>query len=150
MTETGYRRLVLGLLVLNTFLMGALAGGGLFYLSGTARQTGQRLPLAGEQLPAAERQALQKALSETRRALRSTQLEARQARVEAAGLMGKPDFDQAALLDALSRARRAESAVRAAVEARALQFAAGLSVDERRRLADGLIEREAPRMPAPK
>jgi uncharacterized membrane protein len=145
MTDSFYRRLVLGLLFLNTFLLAAVIGGGVFYLSGETRPSAQRLPLAGEQLPGAERQALQKALAEARRAVRSTQLEARQARVEAAALMGKPDFDAAALSEALTRARTAEMAVRAAVEARAVEFAATLSVDERRRLADGLIGREAPR-----
>ncbi len=145
MTDQSFRRLVLGLLVVNTFLLTAVVGGGLFYLSGEKRQTAQRLPLAGEQLPGKQRQALQQALADARRAVRSTQLEARQARVEAAALMGKPDFDPAALSDALARARAAEMAVRAAVEARAVEFAATLSVDERRRLADGLIGREAPR-----
>lgn len=145
MTDQSFRRLVLGLLVVNTFLLTAVVGGGLFYLSGEKRQTAQRLPLAGEQLPGKERQALQQALAEARRAVRSTQLEARQARVEAAALMGKPEFDAAALSEALTRARTAEMAVRAAVEARAVEFAATLSVDERRRLADGLIGREAPR-----
>ncbi|MGE6740919.1 periplasmic heavy metal sensor [Allorhizobium pseudoryzae] len=145
MTDQSFRRLVLGLLVVNTFLLAAVIGGGAFYLSGETRQTAQRLPLAGEQLPATQRKALQQALTEARRAVRSTQLEARQARVEAAALMGKPDFDAAALSDALARARTAEMAVRAAVEARAVAFAATLSTDERRRLADGLIGREAPR-----
>lgn len=145
MTDQSFRRLVLGLLVVNTFLLTAVVGGGLFYLSGEKRQTAQRLPLAGEQLPGKQRQALQQALADARRAVRSTQLEARQARVEAAALMGKPDFDPAALSDALARARAAEMAVRAAVEARAVEFASTLSVDERRRLADGLIGREAPR-----
>lgn len=145
MTEIFYRRLVLGLLFLNTFLLAAVIGGGVYYLSGEPRQSPQRLPLAGEQLPGKQRQALQQALAEARRALRSTQLEARQARVEAAALMGKPDFDAATLSEALTRARTAEMAVRAAVEARAVAFAATLSVDERRRLADGLIGREAPR-----
>lgn len=145
MTEQFTRRLVLGLLALNTFLLAAVIGGGVFYLSGETQQSAQRLPLAGEQLPGKERQALQQALAEARRAVRSTQLEARQARVEAAALMGKPEFDAAALSEALTRARTAEMAVRAAVEARAVEFAATLSVDERRRLADGLIGREAPR-----
>lgn len=145
MTDQSFRRLVLGLLVVNTFLLTAVIGGGVYYLSGETRQTAQRLPLAGEQLAGKQRQALQQALAEARRAVRSTQLEARQARVEAAALMGKPDFDPAALSDALARARAAEMAVRAAVEARAVEFAATLSTDERRRLADGLIGREAPR-----
>jgi|GEM_PF-896962 uncharacterized membrane protein len=150
MTEQGYRRLVIGLLAFNTFLIAAIFGGGLFYLYGDTRQPPSRLPLAGEQLPGKQRGELQKALAEARRDVRSVSLEARQARVEAAALMGKPDLDAIALRDALKRAREAELAVRAATEERAISFATGLSLDERRRLADGLVQREAPRPPAAK
>lgn len=150
MSEQGYRRLVIGLLGFNTFLIAAIFGGAIFYLYGDTRQPPSRLPLAGEQLPGKQRAEFQKVLADARRDVRSVSLEARQARVEAAALMGKPDLDAAALSDALKRAREAEFAVRAATEERAISFATGLSVDERRRLADGLIQREAPRPPATK
>ncbi|ACM38399.1 MULTISPECIES: periplasmic heavy metal sensor [Rhizobium/Agrobacterium group] len=145
MTEHGFKRLAIGLLVLNTFLICALAGAGFFYLYDTATIPPSRLPLAGEQLPSKLRGEFQKALNDARRDVRSTGLEARQARVEAAALMGKPELDGVALADALKRAREAEYAVRAATEQKAIDFVASLSVDERRRLADGLIQREAPR-----
>ncbi|BCH56302.1 periplasmic heavy metal sensor [Agrobacterium vitis] len=145
MTEHGFKRLAIGLLVLNTFLICALAGAGFFYLYDNAAVPPSRLPLAGEQLASKLRGEFQKALNDARRDVRSTGLEARQARVEAAALMGKPDLDGVALADALKRAREAEYAVRAATEQKAIDFVATLSVDERRRLADGLIQREAPR-----
>ncbi|MFD1745423.1 periplasmic heavy metal sensor [Rhizobium helianthi] len=150
MNDTGFRRLVIGLLALNTFLLAAVLGGAGFYLYGGRNQVPSRLPLAGEQLPAQERKAFQTALADARREVRPVQLEARQARVEAAALLGKPELDAAALSDALRRAREAELAVRAAAEESAARFASGLSVEQRRRLADALIGREAPKTPATK
>ncbi|MDO1581382.1 periplasmic heavy metal sensor [Rhizobium oryzicola] len=145
MTETGFKRLAIGLLILNTFLICAIAGAGFFYLYDRSAAPPARLPLAGEQLSSKLKTDFQKALNDARRDVRSTSLEARQARVEAAALMGKPDLDADALADALKRARDAEFAVRAATEQKAVDFVKGLSIDERRRLADGLIQREAPR-----
>jgi uncharacterized membrane protein len=145
MNETSFRRLTVGLLLANTFLVCALAGAGAVYLSGRDAVLPSRMPLAGEQLPGDVRAAFQKALSDARREVRLTVQEARQARVEAAALMGKPVLDAQALSDALERARDAEMAVRAATEKRAVEFAQNLSLEERRRLADGLVQREAPR-----
>lgn len=150
MTEQGFKRLAIGLLVLNTFLICALAGAGFFYLYGTVSTQPSRLPLAGEQLPSKLRSEFQEALNTARRDVRSVGLEARQARAEAAALMGKPVLDKVAMADALKHARDAEYAVRAATEQKAIDFVANLSVDERRRLADGLIQREAPPRPATK
>ncbi len=145
MNETSFRRLTVGLLLANTFLLCALAGAGAVYLSGRDAAPPSRMPLAGEQLPGDARAAFQKALSDARREVRLTVQEARQARVEAAALMGKPVLDAQALSDALERARDAEMAVRAATEKRAVEFAQNLSLEERRRLVDGLVQREAPR-----
>jgi uncharacterized membrane protein len=145
MSDMRFRRLAIGLLLANTFLLCALAGAGAVYLNARSAAPLSRMPLAGEQLPANVRADFQKALSEARREVRLTVQEARQARVEAAALMGKPVLDAQALADALERARDAEMAVRAATEKRAVDFAQNLSLDERRRLADGLVQREAPR-----
>lgn len=144
MTETGFRRLTIALLVLNLFVACVLVGGGITFLTATPPGPVPRLPLAGEQLPSADREAFQAALNETRRALRSTGLEARQARIEAAALLGEPQVDKTAIGDALKRARDAETALRAALEQRAIDFVAGLPLDDRRQLAEGLIAREVP------
>ncbi|OLP57031.1 hypothetical protein BJF92_21220 [Rhizobium rhizosphaerae] len=145
MSETGFRRLVLGLLVLNVFLVSALAGAGLFYINRAPPPSGGRLPLAGEDLPRETRAAFQKALSDARRGARATTLAAQQARIEAAALMGQETLDRASLSDALARARAAEMAVRAAAEEKAIDFVTDLPLEDRRRLAQGLIRREAPK-----
>lgn len=150
MIELSFRRIVVGLLALNTFLLAAVLGGAGFYLYGNTSQPPSRLPLAGEQLPTKERDAFQKALADARRELRPVQLEARQARVEAAALLGKPELDAKALSDALKHARDAEIAVRAAAEESAIRFASNLPLEQRRRLADALIGREAPKTLATK
>ncbi|MGG7518152.1 periplasmic heavy metal sensor [Allorhizobium undicola] len=150
MTDYGFRRLVLGLLFFNTFLICGLAGAGFVYVRQDPPAASPRLPLAGEDLPAAERKALQAALAEEGKAMRPTSLEGRQARTEAAALLGQAQLDPAALAAALERARTAEVAVRAALERKALEFAAGLTLEQRRRLAQGLIAREAPRPVAAK
>ncbi|CDN52225.1 periplasmic heavy metal sensor [Neorhizobium galegae] len=145
MTDIHFRRLVISLLALNTFLICALAGAGLVYLRTDPPAAVTRMPLAGEQLSKDDREAFQRAMNDARRTVRQTSLEARQARIEAAALMGEPELDAKALASALDRARRAEIAVRAATEDRAVEFAQGLPLEARRRLAEGLLAREAPR-----
>ena len=145
MTDINFRRLVISLLVLNTFLICAVAGAAIVYLKTDPPVAVARMPLAGEQLSKDDRDAFQRAMNDARRAARQTSLEARQARIEAAALMGEPELDVKNLASALERARRAELAVRAATEDRAVQFAQGLPLDARRRLAEGLLAREAPR-----
>ncbi|MFT4182160.1 MAG: periplasmic heavy metal sensor [Rhizobium sp.] len=145
MSDFNFRRLVIALLGLNTFLLCGLAGAGFFYLRHEAVPMIARLPLAGEQLTKDDRDALQLALNNARKAVRQQSLEARQARIEAAALMGEPTLDGVALAAALDRARDAEYAVRKATEAAAVDFARALPLDARRRLAEGLLGREAPR-----
>lgn len=149
MTERSFRILVIGLLVLNTFLIGALAGGGLTWIrSSQARNV--MMPLGGEQLPVTQRKALRAALNEARKDERQTILEAQQAKVDAASILGQPTLDTEALSAALARARNADAAVRAKVEQRAVDFAATLSYDERRALAETLVRRSVPRNAATK
>jgi uncharacterized membrane protein len=149
MTDRSFRILVICLLVLNTFLIGALAGGGLTWIRNSQARTGM-MPLGGEELPSSQRKALRAALSEARREDRQTILDAQQAKVDAASLLGQPTLDTAALSAALARARNADIALRAKVEQRAVDFAATLSYDERRALAESLIRRSMPKAPATK
>jgi uncharacterized membrane protein len=149
MSEARFRWFVIGLLVLNLFFVGAVAGGAVMWV----RQAGEvqaRWPLAGEDLPDKDRAAFRAALNETRRAAHDTILESQQGRIDAASLLGQPTLDQAALSAALAQTRNADVAVRALVEQRAVAFAATLPVEERRRLAEGLVRREAPKAPASK
>ncbi|MCZ7447927.1 periplasmic heavy metal sensor [Agrobacterium rhizogenes] len=145
MTDQNFRWIVVVLLVANTFLVCALTGAGFVYLRNDTAASTSRMPLAGEQLPKAEREAFRQALSDARKPMRETSAEARQARIEAASLMGADTLDAKALSDALERARKAEYEVRAAVEIQAVESARTLSLDARRRLAEGLLSREAPK-----
>ncbi|KAA1184501.1 periplasmic heavy metal sensor [Rhizobium tropici] len=149
MTDRSFRIVVISLLVLNTFLIGALAGGGLTWIRKTQARAGM-MPLAGEQLPSAQKKALRAALNEARKDNRQTILEAQQAKVDAASILGQPMLDKEALLAALARARNADIGLRAKLEERAVDLAATLSYDERRALAESLVRRGAPRAAATK
>jgi uncharacterized membrane protein len=59
-------------------------------------------------------------------------------------------LDTEALSAALARARNADIALRTKLEERAVDFAATLSYDERRALAESLIRRGAPKAAATK
>ncbi|NTG51374.1 periplasmic heavy metal sensor [Agrobacterium rhizogenes] len=149
MTERGFRIFALSLLVLNTFLIGALAGGGLTWISSTQTRV-ETLPLAGEQLPSGQKKAFRQALNDARKAERPSVLESQQAKIDAASLLGQPTLDAEALSAALARARNADIALRAKLEQRAVDFAATLSYDERRTLAESLIRRSVPKPAAAK
>lgn len=149
MTERSFRIIVISLLVLNIFLIGALAGGGLTWVRSTQNKA-ESLPLAGEQLPSGQRAAFRQALNDARKADRPSILEAQQAKIDAASLLGQPNLDTAALSAALARARDADMALRERIEQRAVDFAATLSYDERRALAENLIRRNAPKPAATK
>jgi len=149
MTDRSFRILVISLLVLNTFLIGALAGGGLTWIRNSQARASM-MPLAGEQLPSSQRKALRAALNEVRKDQRPTILEAQQAKIDAASILGQPTLDTEALSAALARARNADIALRTKLEERAVDFAATLSYDERRALAESLIRRGAPKAAATK
>ncbi|MFK3780308.1 periplasmic heavy metal sensor [Agrobacterium sp. NPDC089420] len=145
MSEQNFRWLAIILLSVNTFLVCAFAGAGYVYLKNDTAAALSRMPLAGEQLPKAEKEAFQRSLNDARKTVRETTIEARQARIEAASLMGAENFDAAALSAALERARKAEYAVRTATEQQAVEFSRTLSLEARRKLAEGLLAREAPK-----
>jgi len=144
MTDRSFRILVISLLVLNTFLIGALAGGGLTWIRNSRAPIGA-MPLGAEQLPSGQRKALRAALNEARKEEHQTILDAQQAKVDAASILGQPTLDAAALSAALARARNADVGLRAKLEQRAVDFAATLSYDERRALAESMIRRSMPR-----
>ncbi|WP_286203024.1 periplasmic heavy metal sensor [Rhizobium lusitanum] len=94
--------------------------------------------------------AFRQALSDARKAERSSVLESQQAKIDAASLLGQPTLDTEALSAALARARNADMGLRAKLEQRAVDFAATLSYDERRALAESLIRRSVPKPAAAK
>lgn len=145
-------------LVLNVFAAGAL-GGGTFMLfrHGAARTGPGALPsgpaAAGQDLPQTERvrfrTTVRAVLAENRDLIRG----ATEARSTAFELFMQPSFDRAAANEALDRARAADFAVRTRLESAELDFAAGLPVEERARLALGLQRtgplRHPPAAPSP-
>lgn len=149
MTEGRFRTLVIALLVLNIFVICALAGAALTFVTERAPAPGQ-LPLAGEHLAAAQRTAFQRALNEARRAERPTRLDATQSRIDAASLIGQPTLDPVALKAALAKARQDDFEIRQKIEERAVDFVAALPIEDRRVLADGLMQRLAPKPAAAK
>jgi uncharacterized membrane protein len=135
-------RIVLAVSVLlNLFLVGALIAGVLSIRSGERMINAGSLRIAGSELPDAARRPFRATLREARRAMRPTIAQARAARAQAADLLRRPVLDQPALLAALERARIADQAVRAAVEQRAVAYAATLTPTDRARLADALQRR---------
>lgn len=148
MSEGRFRTLVVILLALNVFLLCSVAGGAAVWLYQSRETQVKQLPLAAEFLPEKSRKAFEKVLSEAYRAQRQTSLEAKQARIDAAALIGKEPLDVAALKAALAKAREGDTATRGVVEERAIDFAATLPVAQRQLLAQGLMQRLAPKPPA--
>lgn len=128
--------------ILNLFLVGALAAGIVSIRSGSHMINAGSLRIAGAELPAAERRPFRKALRQARREMRPTIIASRKEKATAAALLRQPTIDQAAIIAALERASRADSAVRAAIERRAVAYAATLPQADRAKLADA-IERRA-------
>ncbi|MBZ9769627.1 periplasmic heavy metal sensor [Mesorhizobium sp. CA6] len=139
-------RLVAASLVLNVFLIGAVAGGA-GWLIGKSNP-GYSLESAGGRLPAADRKVFRQALRDVRRQSRDVILDGQAARREAANLLQQPALDTNALAAALERARNADVTVRTRIEQRIIEFAASGSPEDRRLLADALLRR-AGRQPPP-
>jgi uncharacterized membrane protein len=126
-------------ILLNIFLVAGLVAGAarLHRRGGTAHM----FRIAGAELPDVTRQNFRRQLHDARAEMRPLILQGRQARLDAANLLRAPTLDQAALTAALVRARTADAAVRAQIEARAVTFAATLPQADRAKLADGLERR---------
>ncbi|RWA77462.1 periplasmic heavy metal sensor [Mesorhizobium sp. M1C.F.Ca.ET.193.01.1.1] len=130
-------RLFAASLVLNVFLIGAVAGGA-GWLIGRSNP-GYSLESAGSRLPADDRKAFRQALREVRREARAIILDGQQARREAANLLQQPTLDTNALAAALERARNADATIRSRLEQRIIEFAASSSPQDRKLLADALL-----------
>ncbi|WP_454882936.1 periplasmic heavy metal sensor [Sphingomonas oryzagri] len=129
--------------LLNIFLLGAAVGGVVWVRARHPLMGVGAIRVVGSELPADERRAFRRALREARLEMRPTAMAGRQARDDAATLLRAPTLDQAALDEALARARAADIAIRGHVEQRAVAFAATLPPDERAKLAEGIERRHA-------
>lgn len=128
-------------LILNVFLAGALIAGYVSLRTGTRMINAGSLRIAGAELPVSVRKPFRAALRDVRRSMRPTILQSRAEKARAAMLLRQPVIDQGAVNAALDRARAADMAVRAAVERRAISYAADLPLADRAKLADALRER---------
>ena len=128
-------------IAINIFLLGSIAGAAFWLEHGERMIMAGSLRIVGSELPAGERKAFRRELRDTRRAMADKVIEARAARARAADLLRQPSVDAAALSAALTQARAAELAVRAAVEARAVDFVKALPVEDRQAPADAIVRR---------
>lgn len=140
-------------LALNLFLVGAVAGGLVVGQKVRAERPhmAQRpnppLWRAGDALPPDRAQAYRRALRDQSPEVREAMRAARAARMEAWRSIGQEPFDPAATKRRLAGIRAQEADARGQIEEDMIDFAAGLSPDERKVLAQGLTER--PRGPQP-
>jgi uncharacterized membrane protein len=143
----GKLRIILAVsIVLNLFLAGALVAGYVSLRTGGRMINAGSLRIAGSELPAAVRKPFRASLRQVRRSMRPAVVQARAAKAEAASLLRQPVVDQTAVMASLDRARAADMAVRAAVERRAVAYAATLPPGDRAALADAM-QRRAERTP---
>lgn len=125
-------------IALNALLIGIVIGGGWMVAHRHGLSAPTRLRAAGDELSAAQQPRFRTLLQDTRKAGRPLLRQARQARAEAAAALVAQPFDQAALAQALARARAADLALRQQREEAVARFAATLSLEDRRTLAAGL------------
>lgn len=130
-------------LVLNVFLLGAIVGGAYQWFTAhgaTAPALAQQraLRFAAQPLSAERQAAFIEGLKSARREGRQYAREAREGRRDVLSLLAAPQFDRAALDDALARTRAADSNLRARVEGSVADFASTLSPEERVQFADSL------------
>jgi uncharacterized membrane protein len=146
MSTTRLKTLLIVSLVLNIFLLGAIAGGTYRWVAKQktdvlAQQRGLRF--AAAELPAERQDQLRQALRQTRRESLQEIIGARSGRLDVVQALAAPQFDRAALDAALARTREADVTVRARVETTVAEFASTLTPDERLKLVDAL-ERHGP------
>ena len=130
-------------ILLNIFLVAAAIGGAAWIHARRPMIVAGSIRVAGAELPQDRRRAFRHALREVRREMQPMVIAGRQARQRAATLLRAPTLDPVALGAALARIRAADFALRARIEARAIDFAATLPSADRAKLAAGLLRRPA-------
>ena len=147
MNGVSLRRWLIASIVLNVFVVGAVAGGAVRWWlaerSVAAAEPARGLRHAADDLPAEQRRSYLLGLRTARRAVAEPLQAAREGRQEVLRLMREPHFEADALAQTLARTRAADMAARERYEAAVVDFAATLSLPERQKLADGLARRSA-------
>ena len=152
MNGRSWKTVLVGSVLLNVFLLGAIAGGAWrwFAVHGEAQaQPAQRVALrfATEELSAQRQQQFAEALKSSRREGRQYAREGRDGRREVLDLLAAPQLDRHAIDAALARTRTADSALRAQIESGVVDFAATLTPEERVKFVEGLEKRGQWRLP---
>lgn len=154
MNERTTRRWLLASLVLNVFLACGIAGGvwrwwSMEHATATVGAAQPRsLRFAADDLSNEQRRAYRTGLRDARREMATQIQAARDGRQEVLRLIAAPELDRTAVASALARVREADTAVRTRIEGSVADFAAGLSADDRQKLASGLARRSAMGGPA--
>jgi uncharacterized membrane protein len=133
------RTLLVVSLVLNVFLVGAIASGIWHWRHHGEERNSWRRHVA-DALPAPQASAFHQAIKAVLRGSQPAVLEGRAGRAEAVRLFGQPTYDAAAVMKQLDRARAADNILRTNIERRVVQFGATLPQDQRQRLAKALEE----------
>lgn len=144
MNIRGPQLLLVCSLVLNVFVIGAMAGAVVMWkradvdwpLQGAGQPA--RLRQAAANLAPEYRRALRRAVAESARELRPQVADARAARMEARHLLTASDFDAQAFRKALEEARSVDFSIRTRIELRLASLAETLPQPERAKLAQAL------------
>ncbi|MCA8061564.1 periplasmic heavy metal sensor [Burkholderia sp. AU38729] len=155
MTERGWKFILVGSVVLNVFMLGAIGGGAYQWFSthrdlraAGAPASHTALRFAADELPDARQQEFVAALKAARKDGRDFAREGRDDRITVLDLLAAPQLDRTAIDAALERTRAADTALRAQVERSVVDFAATLTPDERAKFVDGLRRSGNWRLPA--
>jgi uncharacterized membrane protein len=153
MNDLTLRRWLVASLVLNVFVVGAVAGGAARWWVGersvAAAEPPRGLRHAADDLPEAQRRSFLVDLRNARRAVAEPLQAAREGRQEVLRLMREPRFEADAVAQTLAKTRAADMAARERFEAAVVDFAGTLSPADREKLADGLARRSAQTSSAP-
>lgn len=155
MSERSWKLALVGSLVLNAFLLGAIGGGAIQWFSTRGEthaaaahvQPPTALRFAASELSPERQQQFFDALKRARREGRDFALAGREARNQVLELLAAPQLDRPALDAALARTRAADTALRTHIEQGVADFAATLTPDERAKFAEGLKRRGQWRLP---
>ena len=152
MNDPSLKRWLIVSLVVNVFVVGAVAGGAarwwLAERSVAAAEPPRGLRHAADDLAAEQRRSFLLGLRNARRAVAEPLQTAREGRQEVLRLMREPRFEAEAVAQTLARTRAADIAARERFEAAVVDFASTLSPADRQKLADGLARRSAQTSPA--
>jgi len=152
MNDLSLKRWLIVSLVINVFVVGAVAGGAarwwLAERSVAAAEPPRGLRHAADDLAAEQRRSFLLGLRNARRAVAEPLQTAREGRQEVLRLMREPRFEAEAVAQTLARTRAADIAARERFEAAVVDFASTLSPADRQKLADGLARRSAQTSPA--